>query len=199
MGWDLWMGHAVWQVQATGAETHGLRALLPNNVPISLIVPVSFPTSAAWITLSRTWTRTPGPCCQSFLASTASSVGARTSELLWWTTFYHALCACTSSLIWRAPHTRGEHPRRKGRSPNPLLKTWTFWVMFLRASLWTRTHTALWSKLCRETVWWEREEGGDGWTVVCRCRLTLYLLFYLIKAAQPATYKLFDYLLRSVL
>lgn len=163
MGWGLWMGHAFWHVHGNGAETHRLHALLPNNVAYFFNPSCLFLCVCCVNPLSRTWTRTPGLCCQSFLAFTACSVGARTSELLWWTTFYHALYACTSSLIWRAPHTRGEHPRKKERSQNPLLKTWTFWMTFLTASLWTRTHTALWSKLCRETAWWEREKAGDGW------------------------------------
>lgn len=154
MGWGLWMGHAVWQVHAPGAQTHWLHAMLPGDFTEFLSLSLSLPT--------RTWTRTPGPCCQSFSASTASSAGARTSELLWWTIFYRALYACTLSLTWRAPHTRDELPRRNGKSPNLLLKTWTFWVTFLKGSLWTRTHTALWWKLCSETVWWGKEEqGGD--------------------------------------
>lgn len=124
-----------------------------------------FPCGRGVDLLSRTWTRTPALCCQSFLACTASSAGAKTSEWLWWTISCHAPCACTSSLIWRAPRTRGERPRRKERNPSPLSKTWTFWMTFLKASPWTRTHTALWWKPCRETVWWGTGEQIDGWTV----------------------------------
>lgn len=140
----------------TGARYGSWNEQLSNNV-----VFFSFLFICCAKPLSRIWTRTPGLCCPSSLASTASSVGARTSDLLWWTTSYHALYACTSSLTWRAPHTRDEHPRRKERSPSLLIKIWTFWVMSPRASPWTMTRTALWSKHFKETAWWERETDRE--------------------------------------